>query len=125
MRVIPTILACSAFLLVLAGPGIETGAQAEAVKASPELTVFTEEKARPADGRPTVLRGSATKRGTVDGRFGAAFQPSAFEFVAGEKLWFVDPESGALIVCEERRTSRVGSGFIGCIADGLPFGYDE
>lgn len=125
MRAIATVLACSAFLLTLAGPGMQTDARADAVKASPELTVFTDEETRPADGRPTVLRGSATKRGTVDGRLGAAFQPSAFEFVAGEKLWFVDPVSGAVIVCDERRTSRVGSGFIGCIADGLPFGYDD
>ena len=65
MRAIPLCLSCCAVLIALAAPN---DLRAEAVKVTPELTVFTDEKTPPADGRPTVLRGSATKRGTVDSR---------------------------------------------------------
>ncbi len=70
MRAMPLALTCCACLL---SPITTADVRAEAVKATPELTVFTEEQSSPADGQPTVLRGSATRRGTVDGRFGDGF----------------------------------------------------
>ncbi|MGI9490722.1 MAG: hypothetical protein ACR2RF_33470 [Geminicoccaceae bacterium] len=118
MHDMPVALTCCALVFGLAA----ADARAEAVKVTPELTVFTEQQAPPADNRPTVLRGSATKRGTVDGRYGdAGYEPSRFQFGAGDKLWLTDPISGEVIVCDERRTSRVGSRFIGCLQDRLPY----
>ena len=77
MRAMPLSLTPMSFTLTgcafLIGLTIVANAQAEAVKVTPQLTVFTKDEARPADGLPTVLRGSATRRGTVDGRFGSLF----------------------------------------------------
>ncbi|MDH3664044.1 MAG: hypothetical protein OEU92_29195 [Alphaproteobacteria bacterium] len=118
MRILPAALACCAALIGLA---TTTDLRAETVKVTPELTVFTHDQARPAGERaPTVLRGSATKRGTVDGQSGEGYQPAEFQIGAGAKLWLADPESGRVIVCDERRTSRVGSRFVGCVEDQLP-----
>ncbi|MEZ5934217.1 MAG: hypothetical protein R3F54_20225 [Alphaproteobacteria bacterium] len=118
MRVTPLALACCAALLGLTIAGT---ARADAVKATPELTVFSAKTTRSADGRPLVLRGSATRRGTVDGRYGSgSYAPAGLQFGAGAKLWMTDPETGRVIVCDERRTSRVGSRFIGCLEDRLP-----
>lgn len=97
-------------------------AHAEAVKVTPEMTRFSSEQAKPNDdGRPTVLRGSATRRGTVDGRYGRTYDPVDYQLGAGAKLWLTDPESGVVVVCDERRTSRVGGRFIGCVEDRLPY----
>lgn len=123
MRPIPAALTCCTLVFGLTATA---DVRAEAVKVTPELTVFTEEKAPRTDNRPTVLRGSATKRGTVDGRYGdSGYEPTRFQFGAGNKLWLTDPISGEVIVCDERRTSRVGSRFIGCLQDQLPYAvYD-
>lgn len=94
--------------------------RAEAVKVTPELTVFTNEAPSVNDGRPIVLRGSATRRGTVSGSVDEGSDLSRFAFGAGDKLWLTDPVSGEVIVCDERRTNRVGSRFVGCIRDQLP-----
>lgn len=118
MRAIPVCLSCCAILIGLAATN---DLRAEAVKVTPELTVFTNEKTRPADGRPTVLRGSATKRGTVDSRGVGFYEPARLQLGAGAKLWLTDPVTGRVIVCDERRTSRVGSRFIGCLEDQLPY----
>lgn len=122
MRATPIVLSCSAVFL---GLSIATTVRADAVEATPELTVFTSEQTRPADGQPTVLRGNAIRRGIVDGRFGGAYEPTGLQIGAGAKLWLTDPATGQVIVCDERRTSRVGSRFIGCLEDRLPFaGYE-
>lgn len=69
MRVNPIALSCCA---VLIGLTATTTVRAEAVKVTPELTVFTkDDQAKSDDSRPTVLRGDATRRGTVDARFGS------------------------------------------------------
>lgn len=109
--------ACACLMGLIAAADV----RADAVKLSPEVTVFTKERSRPAEGGPTVLRGSATKRGTIDSRFGGgSYEPTRFQLGAGAKLWLTDPVSGEVIVCDERRTSRVGSRFIGCLQDRLP-----
>ena len=119
MRVLPAALACCT---VLFGLATATDLRAESVKVTPKLTVFTHDQARPAGDRaPTVLRGSATKRGTVDSQLGEDYRPIQYQIGAGAKLWLADPESGRVIVCDERRTSRVGSRFIGCLEDQLPY----
>ncbi len=118
MRPIPAALTCCALVF---GLTTATDVRAEAIKVTPELTVFTKEQAPSTDNRPIVLRGSATRRGTVDGRFGdEAYEPTRFQFGAGDKLWLTDPISGDVIVCDERRSSRVGGRFIGCVEDQLP-----
>lgn len=92
---------------------VSAAALAEAVKVSPELTVFTSDDSSQDAQGPTVLRGSATKRGTVHGggnRGGAG----SYQINAGETLWITDPETGSIIACEPRRTSRVGSRFVRC-----------
>ncbi|MEM8951506.1 MAG: hypothetical protein AAGA21_13600 [Pseudomonadota bacterium] len=105
----------------LFGLTIASDVRADAVKVSPQLTVFTQEQTRPENGGPTLLRGDATKRGTVDARFGGrTYEPTRFQVGAGDKLWLTDPISGEVIVCDERRTNRVGSRFIGCLKDELP-----
>lgn len=121
MHQMPIALALSALFLGLTVADV----QAEAVKVTPRLTVFTDKPAASADGLPTVLRGDATRRGTVDGRFGAALQASRFQLGAGAKLWLTDPVSGDVIVCDERRSSQVGGRFIGCVADRLPYALYE
>lgn len=70
MRAHPIALSCCA---VLIGLTATTSVQAEAVKVTPQLTVFTkdDDQTKTDDGRPTVLRGDATRRGTVDARFGS------------------------------------------------------
>ena len=122
MRAMSLCFSCCAVLIGLAVPN---DLRAEAVKVTPELTVFTDEKTPPADGRPTVLRGSATKRGTVDSRDLSYYPAPQFRFGTGEKLWLADPVSGRVILCRERRTSRVGSRFIGCLEDQLPYAFYE
>ena len=37
-----------------------------------------------------------------------------WRLVGGEKLWFVEPESGRVIACRERNTSTVGRRAIDC-----------
>lgn len=119
MRVRSITLACSAAFLALP----VADALAEAEKVTPELTVLTRDFIPPTDKRPVVLRGDATRRGTVDGQFGDLGEPIGLQIGAGDKLWFTDPATGRVIVCDERRSNRVGSRFIGCIADQLPFAY--
>lgn len=123
MRVFSTYVLCCAALF---GLTTTTDLRAESIKVTPELTVFTDDQSRPdGDNRPTVLRGSATKRGTVDSELGEDYQPARFQLGAGDKLWMTDPVSGRVIVCDERRTSRVGSRFIGCLEDQLPYAIYE
>ncbi len=107
---------CSAIIgLSLAGT-----VNAEAVKVTPQLTVFTTTKTDVNDGLPSVLRGSAIRRGKVSSGNGDRSDLSRFAFGAGDKLWLTDPTSGEVIVCDERRSSRVGSRFVGCLRDQLP-----
>ena len=102
--------------------GITLGAaQAEAVKTSPHLTVFTKDRPTFGDPSPTVLRGSATKRGTVY-RGDTDFRDRGpIEVGAGPTLWLVDPETGDIIACEPRRSSRIGSRQIQCIDGPSPY----
>ena len=122
MRVMPLAVACCTALFALTAASVVS---ADTVRASSQLTVFTKEAADSADGLPTVLRGDAERRGLVDGRFGRPLAPSRFQLGAGAKLWLTDPLSGRVIVCDERRTSRVGSRFIGCLEDQLPYALYE
>lgn len=115
-------LACCGILLGL-GLGA-ADARADAVKATPELTVFSGERTSSPD-IATVLRGDAIRRGVVDGRFGEGYQPGGLQIGAGAKLWMTDPASGRVIVCDERRSSRVGSRFIGCVEDTLTFKIED
>ena len=105
---------------LIIGLTLAATARAEAVKVTPQLTVFNNETAKADDGRPTVLRGSATRRGTVSSRAEEGSDLSRFAFGAGDKLWLTDPVSGEVVVCDERRSNRVGSRFVGCVRDQLP-----
>ena len=105
---------------VIIGLALAAPSHAEAVKVTPELTVFTKEPAQVNEGRPIVLRGSATRRGTVSGRDDDSSRLSRFALGAGDKLWLTDPVSGEVVVCDERRSNRVGSRFVGCVRDQLP-----
>lgn len=96
-------------------------AHAEAVKVSPELTVFTQERAAPNDGGPTILRGSATRRGTVQHRGSQYSDLGPIQIGAGSTLWLADPLTGGIIACEPRRTSRVGSRYVHCFDDRRPY----
>lgn len=89
-------------------------AHAEAEKVSPELTVFTKEQPPSNDRAPIVLRGSATKRGTVFDGGNRYVDRGPVEIGAGSTLWLADPVTGDIIACEPRRTSRVGSRFVDC-----------
>lgn len=101
-------LAAPALVAALFGFGLTTAtAQAEAVKVTPQLTIFTADQAPASYGAPTVLRGSATRRGTVHAD-------------AGYELWLQDPISGELIPCQVRRTSTRDGRFIECPEDYLP-----
>lgn len=122
MRAMSIALSCCA---VFIGLTTAAGVKAEVVKASPQITVFTPEERRSASGSPAVLRGSAIRRGTVDGSLRGRYAPARFDYGAGEKLWLTDPVSGEVIVCDERRSSRVGGRFIGCVRDRLPFLIEE
>lgn len=103
-----SMFAALALFGVLAG-----AAQAEAVKVTPELTVFTDEQVRVPGQAPAVLRGSATRRGTVHGDVDP-YGPERFQFATGSRLWVADLLTGDLIACEPYRTSRVGSRYIRC-----------
>ncbi|MGI9509355.1 MAG: hypothetical protein ACR2QJ_08400 [Geminicoccaceae bacterium] len=118
MRAIPSVLSCCAVLFGLAAA---SDLRAEVVKVTPELTVFTDETSPSTDGRPTVLRGSATKRGTVESSDLGYIEPPQYQVVAGERLWLTDPENGQVILCNKRRTSRVGSRYVSCIKGRLPY----
>ncbi len=108
----PTLAALAAGVISV---GFVVGtAQAEAVKVSPELTVFTKERAAPSDGGPTILRGSATQRGTVQNGDRPYANRGPIEIGAGSTLWLADPVTGDIIACEPRRTSRVGSRYVHC-----------
>jgi len=96
-----------------------SAAHAEAVKVSPQLTVFTQEQTASEGNGPTVLRGSATRRGTVNS--GSRDDPGLVQLGVGSTLWLADPETGALIACEPSRTSRVNSRFVRCFDEELPF----
>lgn len=89
-------------------------AQAEAVKVSPQLTVFGSDRAASGAKPPTVLRGSATRRGTAYGGRGYERDLGPLPVGAGDTLWLTDPETGAIFACEPRRTSRVGDRYIHC-----------
>lgn len=91
-----------------------SAAHADAVKVSPELTVFTKERAAPNVGSPTVLRGSATRRGTVHHGNSRYDERGPFPIGAGSTLWMNDPYTGEIIACKPRRTSRVGSRYVHC-----------
>ena len=112
--------------LMLAGLPMVPTAEAEAVKASPELTVFTRDQgqnAAVADARraPTVLRGSAVRRGIAPGyRYAEGMDPGRWIASSGDTLWLTDPASGELVACRVKRTSRVGKRVIRCIDDSLP-----
>ncbi len=108
----PTLAALAAGVIGLSF--MAASAQAEAVKVSPELTVFTKERATPADGGPTILRGSATPRGTVHHGDSPYVDRGPIEVGAGSTLWLADPVTGDIIACEPRRTSRVGSRYVDC-----------
>ena len=110
------VVSCSTII----GLGFVGSVKAEAVKVTPELTVFTNEEASPDDTLPSVLRGSAVRRGSVSVQNGDGSDLSRFAFGAGDKLWLTDPTSGEVIVCDERRGNRVGSRFVGCVRDQLP-----
>ena len=112
----------AAFAAGLIGLGFTIGvAHAEAVKVSPELTVFTEESAGPNDGGPTILRGSATRRGTVHSGGGQYGDVSPVQIGAGSTLWLADPITGEIIACEPRRTSRVDSRYVHCFDGNAPY----
>lgn len=110
------VVSCS----IIIGLGFVGTVKAEAVKVTPELTVFTTEETDANDGLPSVLRGSAVRRGSVSVGDGDGSSLSRFAFGAGDKLWLTDPTSGEVIVCDERRGNRVGSRFVGCVRDQLP-----
>ncbi|MGI9433412.1 MAG: hypothetical protein ACR2Q4_01030 [Geminicoccaceae bacterium] len=118
---LPSILAVLVTVGMLAGV-----AQAEAVKVTPELTVFTNERLSAPDEGPTVLRGSASRRGTVHGDLDYDL-PERYQIGAGERLWVTDLLTGDLIACEPYRTSRVGSRYIRCFGgkNKLPTAYYE
>ncbi|MEM7042959.1 MAG: hypothetical protein AAF543_09130 [Pseudomonadota bacterium] len=118
MRALSLALACCT---VLASLTIASPPKADTIKVTPELTVLTKVHTKPADGGPLVLRGSAERRGLVDGRYGRPLVPNRFQLGAGAKLWMTDPVDGRVLVCDERRTSRVGSRFIGCLEGQLPY----
>lgn len=113
--ILPTILAA-----IVAIGFFGERANAEAVKISPELTVFTDDRAEAPGSRPTVLRGSATRRGTVQGDGDRFYDTGRFQIGAGPVLWLTDPESGEVIACRRGRTSTVGSRFIDCLEGELP-----
>ena len=81
-------------------------AHADAVKVSPHLTVFTKDRSVSGDGSPTILRGSAIKRGTVNDDDGRYDDLGPVQIGAGSTLWLADPATGAIIACEPLRTSR-------------------
>jgi hypothetical protein len=119
----PTLAALAAGFI---GLGFALGAaKADAVKVSPHLTVFgsdpgsTDPAARDGRGQafggaPTVIRGSASRRGPVHdgGRLDVREVP--LPVGAGATLWLTDPETGDIIACEARRGSGVGSRYIHC-----------
>lgn len=95
-------------------------AQAEAAKVTPNLTVFTKDQTTSNGQGPIVLRGSATKRGTVHGS-SSYDDRGPIEVGAGSTLWLVDPDTGDIIACEPRRTSRVGSRYVHCFDGPSPY----
>lgn len=115
MRALPLASFCLASLL---GFAVAFDSRAEDTNTTPGLIVFKDRKESAENGLPKVLRGSAVRRGVatsdVDG-------PEGLQIGAGDKLWFADPTTGEVIVCDERRTNRVGHRFIGCVEDRLPF----
>lgn len=115
-------LTLAAFAAGFISFGVTIGAaHADAVKVSPELTVFTKERAAPNDGAPTVLRGSATRRGTVHDGGSRYDELPPIQIGAGSTLWIADPVTGEIIACEPRRTSRVGSRYIDCFDSGSSY----
>jgi len=122
MRALPLASFCLVSLISL---GLATDSRAEDSTETRGLIVFSDRQAAASnDGGPTVLRGSAVKRGTVEGA-GSGGRSAGFQIGAGEQLWFTDTSTGQVIVCDDRRTSTVGSRFIGCIEDRLPFTISE
>lgn len=117
--------ALAAFAAVLSLTASHVQAQTQAEKPTPQLTVFPKAFVAPSDEPPGVVRGDATRRGTIDGRFGSAFAPARFDIGAGDRLWLTDPFSGQVFVCDVRRTNRVGSRFIGCLEGRLPFALSQ
>jgi hypothetical protein len=91
-------------------------ANAEAIKITPELTVFSAEETTTSSDRPTILRGSATRRGAVP------FDDIApIQIGAGSTLWMADPLTGEVVACEPRRTSRVGGRYVDCVVGQSPY----
>ena len=91
-------------------------ANAEAIKITPELTVFSAEETKTNSDRPTVLRGSATRRG-VSGYNDV----SPIQIGAGSTLWMADPETGEVVACKRKRGSRVGSRYVDCVVGQSPY----
>ncbi len=119
MRALPLALSCCMLLLGFAAAG---DLKAQDTETGPGLTVFSDDRSDETDTRPTVLRGEATRRGTVEGDSeGRFYEQTGLQIGAGAKLWLADPVTGRVIVCDERRTSRVGGRYIGCLEDRLPF----
>ncbi len=96
-------------------------AQAEAVKASPNLTVFTKDQPSFGDRSPTILRGSATRRGTVYRGDIDYADRAPIDLGTGPTLWLVDPDTGDIIACEPRRSSRIGSRRVQCVDGPAPY----
>ena len=104
-------------LAVLAASFVSFGltisaAQADAVKVSPHLTVFTKDRTVSNDGSPTVLRGSATRRGTVHHDRNRYFDPIPVD--VGSTLWLADPLTGELIACDPRPASNFENRYAHC-----------
>lgn len=121
MRVVPVSLACCAAFLVVT----ITDAQAEVEKPTAELTVFPKKYALSIDKPPTMLRGDATRRGTVDGRLGETYLPESLNVNVGDKLWLTNPFTGQAIICDVARPHQAGTTFIGCLDNEPPFVIDE
>ncbi len=90
-------------------------AHADAVKVSPHLTVFTKEQTGANDGSPTVLRGSATRRGTGNDSFDRA------QIGASSSLWLADPATGELFACEPRSASNFEDRYAHCFDSEAPY----
>ncbi|MGI9490883.1 MAG: hypothetical protein ACR2QF_00500, partial [Geminicoccaceae bacterium] len=88
-----------------------SAAQADAVKVSPYLTVFTKERTVSNDGQPTVLRGSATRRGTV--HYDKDRYP-AIPIDVGSTLWLADPVTGEFIACEPSYAGHSDDRYVDC-----------
>lgn len=121
MRVVPVLFAgCTALLAVTT-----TNAQAEVEKRTAELTLFPKKYALSIDKAPTMLRGNATRRGTVDGRLGGLYRPDGLSFGAGDQLLLTNPFTGQAMVCNVDHPPQAGTSFIGCLDNQQSFAIDD